>query len=143
MADPISVIAAVALAAHTLRRTCEFIQGISGAPSTILTINRDLKALQIVIDILEKLLRDSNFALADRNNQVISLVQTPLQNCAVLCENLYKRIEPCVKGLAEGRISKWRPIARFKFWESEVKATQQDLASAKATLEVGISLAQL
>ena len=142
MADPLSAITAVALAAHTLRRTCEFTQGILGAPSNIRTIKCDLDALQIVIEHLQKLLCDPRFTLAEDTGTLISLVQTPLQNCALLCDDIYRRIEPCVKALDNGLTSKWRGVARFKFRENETRAIQQDLASAKATLMAGVDLAQ-
>ena len=141
MVDPISAISAAALAAHAVRRTYEFIRGILGAPAIVKTINSDLGALQTVIDALESRLRDPEFALNKANNHVISLVRGALQNCTVLCETLQKQIEPCVKSSDQGGLSKWRSIARFTFKGGEVNTMQRDLRSAKATLEVGISLA--
>ena len=127
MADLLSIVGAVAVAIHSLRKTKGFVESIKGAPEVVKRLFNDLKAIERPLQDLSSLAEDAlNFDYSTRN-EVAQCLHPALSSCQQTSDNITDCLRPFIKPGGMPNRSVWKRLA-FGFKENKLMELRKQLA---------------
>jgi hypothetical protein len=142
MTDALSIIASIVGITTAALQSAQFlaktIDNVKDAPGTVKDISADLRAVEPVLQSLNKALQDdpSQIMLSDQ-------IKTAVENCDRACKAFQSQVEHWLKHSAEDKIF-W--IDRWKiglFGQERIKTFKGQLSDCKGTLNIALSTATM
>lgn len=138
--DPLSVtasiIAVIQLTGSVVSAVYSYRTGVKNAPEDAAKVIQDLTGLSQVLENLLQVIERESSTKASRLESLESLTKPdgPLQSCQNTLEHLKAKLQP-----KEG----WRAIKQSLTWplkKDEIKSTLDDIATAKKTIGLAVSV---
>jgi hypothetical protein len=142
MADPLSIIGGTATAIHSIDRAIKFVNGISGAPRAIATLDGDLKAISQLLVQVNPFVYQIHAIDSSAQDSFIPHLQVALTNCGLVALDVETLLRPYVKPTTDPARSTWRRL-RWTVNEKKTAGLEKDMVACKQTLNMAISLAGL
>ncbi|ERF74980.1 hypothetical protein EPUS_08521 [Endocarpon pusillum Z07020] len=137
MADPISIISAVAIGLHAVNKLYDLVCGIRDSPREIQDLTADSKSLCDILDALKRFLdenKDSGLP-----SEIIQSLHIPLDNTRRVAEQLVSKITPFVSEKGEFKKSKWGGM-KWSYYQKDVKQLGAQLSNGKSTLNMTLAV---
>ncbi len=137
MADPISIISAVAVGLHGAKRLYDLVEGIRDSPREVRNVSADSRSICDILNALKEFLEEDK--QSDLPTEIIQSLYIPLENTRWAVEELVGKIQPFVTEKGGLNKSKWGGI-KWSFCQKEVKQLGVQLSNGKSTLNMTLAV---
>ncbi len=137
MADPISIISAVAVGLHAVNKLYDLVYGIRDSPREIQDVSVDSKSICDILDALKRFLEENKDSQLP--SEIIESLHIPLENTRRVAEELVDKIRPFVSEKGELKKSKWGGI-KWSYYQKDVKQLGAQLRNGKSTLNMTLAV---
>ena len=142
MADPMSIISTVAVAAHAVHKAKDFIDSIKGAPDVVKQLSADLKTLEKPLQDLGLLSHNTQNFDAFANEELSQSLHPALSSCQEASDNIERFLFQYVRPDGVPNRNVWKRFT-FGFKEHKVASLQTQLGASKGSLIIAVGYANL
>ena len=135
MADPISIISLVAVAAHTGNKTKQLVESIKGAPDSVSRLSGDLEAIKTPLQDLRKLSEDVHGFDAATRTEITRSLKPAVSSCRQTVSEFDNIIGPYVRSDGTVHRTTWKRMS-FGFKEHKVLILRGQLEACKSSLHL-------
>ena len=140
MADPISILSAVAVGLHTVNKLSVLVEGIRDAPREVQHVSADSKAIRDILDTLKRFLEDNKDS--ELPPEIIQSLYIPIENTRRSVQELIGKIKPFVTEKGEFKKSVLRGI-KWSYYQKDVKELAVQLNNCKSTLSMTLAVVNM
>ena len=141
MADPISIISLLAIAAHSTNKLCDLAQSIREAPREVQSILEDSRSICDILATLKEFLEEKKGS--ELPIEITQSLHVPLENTCKAVDKLVDQLEPFSKGEGESKTARLVARVRWPFSQKDVKQLGEQLSNGKTTLNVTLAVVNL
>jgi Fungal N-terminal domain of STAND proteins len=137
MADPISIISAIAIGLHACNKLFDLVEGIRDSPREIQNVLADSRSICDILDALRRFLEENKDS--ELPSEIIQSLYIPLENTRWVVEELVGKIKPFVTERGELKRSKWTGF-KWSYNQKDVKQLGAQLSNGKSTLNMTLAV---
>ena len=137
MADPISILSAVAIGLHATNKLYDLIDGIRDAPREIQKVSADARSICEILDALKNFLEENKNS--ELPTEIIQSLCIPLENTRWAVEDLVGKIKPFITEKGEIKRSRWGGI-RWSYYQKDLNQLGVQLSNGKSTLNMTLAV---
>jgi Fungal N-terminal domain of STAND proteins len=137
MADPVSIVSAVAIGLHACNKLFDLVEGIRDSPREIQNILADSRSICDILDALKRFLEEDKDS--ELPSEIVQSLCIPLENTRWVVEELASKIKPFVTERGELNKSKWVGI-KWSYYQKDVKQLGAQLSNGKSTLNMTLAV---
>ena len=137
MADPLSVLGAVAVAIHAVRKTKSLVDPIKRAPEFVKHVSSDLRAVEHPLQELSSLSESTHNLDPSIKNEISKCLCPALDCCQQTSDTIRDLLLQYVTPDGKANRSVWKRVA-LGFKEQKVEELQNQLAFCKDSLSVAV-----
>lgn len=137
MADPISIVSAIATGLHATHKLYDLVEGIRDAPREIQNVSVDSRSICDILDTLKRFLDENKDS--ELPTEIIQSLHIPLEETRWAAEELVGKIRPFVTEKGDLKKSKWTGI-KWSYYQKDVKQLAAQLSNGKSTLNMTLAV---
>ena len=137
MADPISIVSAVAIGLHAVKKLYDLVESIRESPREIQNLSADSRSIYNTLDTLKRFLEENQDSKLP--TEIIQSLHIPLESTRLVADQLVGKIKPFVTEKGELKKSRWILI-KWASYQKDVKQLGAQLSNSKSTLSLTLSV---